>query len=179
LVDGATPLESDSSTCTSSTPFWYTRTNFRKVRHSACEGGLLLDRGTQHACEGQYRRHGVFWWIMMILLPFLIAGLAAIWWSRRRGGKSIGGGRIRLPDHNGEGENQSRARQMGGNAVEVLASVPWFVIGVMGVFVGWVREVEIPWLSDRLRRSTRGGYRSVHLDDDAELLRDYDDDEEE
>lgn len=134
---------------------------------------------------------------MIILLPFLIAGLAAVWWRRRRGGgardsSKIGaGGRIRLPDSAEEGEStRSEARRIGGNAVAVLASVPWFVVGVVGVFVGWAKEVEIPWLSERLRRSTRGGYRlvyhvsfrdrptslihicahdrSVHLDDDAE-----------
>ena len=62
--------------------------------------------------------------------------------------------------------------------MEILVSIPWFIIGVVGAVVAWGKSVEIPWLSDRLRRSSRNGYRNVHLDDDAELLRDYDDDEE-
>lgn len=124
----------------------------------------MLDQGSRHACPG-HSNHGWFFWTTLTLLPFFIAGLAAVWWSRRRGGK----GRIRLPEV-GEGSNSS--------AVEILVSIPWFVIGVVGAVVAWGKSVEIPWLSDRLRRSSRNGYRNVHLDDDAELLRDYDDDEE-
>lgn len=131
----------------------------------------------------------------MTILPFLIATLAAIWWSRRRGGK----GRIRLPESLGEGGGAAAATSIGRNLLEIAASVPWFLVGVAGVFVGWAKELEIPWLSQRMRRTGRGGYRyaiisslslflfdmhhsgsladfrclldsrrSVHLDDDAE-----------
>lgn len=54
----------------------------------------------------------------------------------------------------------------------------WFIIGVVGAVVGRVKDMEIPFLSERLRRSSRGGYRHIHLDhDDAQLLQDYDDEE--
>lgn len=166
LVDGAQPLESDS-TCTWDQAFWYERTSMRKVPHSTCTGGISLDLGSAHACPG-YSSHSWFFWATVFVAPFFIAGLAAVWWSRRRGGK----GRIRLPEP-GEGGNSG--------LVDVLVSVPWFIIGVFGVVVAYVRTVEIPWLSDRLRRSSRdgSGYRTVRLDDDAALLRDYDDEEDE
>jgi len=82
-----------------------------------------------------------------------------VWWTRRRGGK----GRIRLPEP-GEG-NRSGVQ-------ELLISIPWFVIGVVGAVVAWAKDVEIPFLSERLRRNSRSGYRTVRLDDamDAELL---------
>jgi len=46
------------------------------------------------------------------------------------------------------------------------------VIGVVGAVVAWAKDVEIPFLSERLRRNSRSGYRTVRLDDamDAELL---------
>lgn len=139
----------------------------RKVPHSTCTGGISLDLGSAHACPG-YSSHSWFFWATVFVAPFFIAGLAAVWWSRRRGGK----GRIRLPEP-GEGGNSG--------LVDVLVSVPWFIIGVVGVVVAYVRTVEIPWLSDTLRRSSRdgSGYRTVRLDDDAALLRDYDDEEDE
>ncbi|KAI5476446.1 signal sequence binding protein [Pseudohyphozyma bogoriensis] len=162
LVDGAQPLASEE-TCSWDQPFWYERTNMRKIPHSTCEGGLTLDRGAEHACPG-HSRHGWFFWATITLAPFLIAGLAAVWWTRRRSGK----GRIRLPE---PGETS------GSGVVDVLVSVPWFVVGVVGAVVAYVREMEIPYVSDRLRRSSRSGYRSLRLDDDAELLQDYDSDE--
>lgn len=162
------------------TPFWYTRTNFRKVRHSACEGGLLLDRGTAYPCatySPSLGSHGFFFWIMIALLPFGITALAGIWYSRRRSGSTLSlswftsKGRIRLPDNINDDES-TLARNAQGRGVEqavaLLASVPWFVIGVVGAVVGAVKKVEIPWLSDRLRRSGRSTYRNVRLDDDAE-----------
>lgn len=53
----------------------------------------------------------------------------------------------------------------------------WFIIGVVGAVVSRFQEIEIPFVSDRLRRSSRGGYRHIHLEDDAQLLQDYDDEE--
>lgn len=153
LVAGATPLSSDDSMCTWDTPLWYERTSVRKIPHSSCEGGLTLDRGPSHPCPG-HAAHSWHFWTTLSLLPFFVAGLAAIWWSRRRGGQ----GRIRLPQA-GEGS---------GGINEILRSVPWFLVGVIGATFAWLKEVEIPWLSDKLRRSERSGYRHVHLDDDAE-----------
>jgi len=50
------------------------------------------------------------------------------------------------------------------------------VIGVVGAVVAWAKDVEIPYLSERLRRNSRSGYRTVRLDDamDAELLGELD-----
>ncbi|ORY88169.1 putative signal sequence binding protein [Leucosporidium creatinivorum] len=163
LVDGAKPLESEE-TCAWDQQFWYERTNMRKVPHSKCVGGLTLDRGYAHACPG-HSSHGWFFWATMTVAPFLFAGMAAVWWIRRRGGA---GGRIRLPEP-GEGGNSG--------VVDFLLSVPWFIIGVVGAVVSRFKEMEIPFVSDRLRRSSRGGYRHIHLEDDAQLLQDYDDEE--
>ncbi|GAA6062486.1 hypothetical protein JCM10212_001859 [Sporobolomyces blumeae] len=162
LVPGATPLEADQ-TCKWDQPFWYDRTAYRKIPHSQCEGGLALDKGSAHVCPGNKTRSG-FFWATIAVLPFGIAALAAIWWTRRRGGK----GRIRLPEP-GEGNRSGFA--------ELLVSIPWFIIGVAGVLAAKVRELDIPFISDRLRRNSRSGYRSVRLDDalDAQLLSDYDD----
>ena len=174
LVEGAQPLEAEK-TCAWNEPFWFDRTAYRKVPHSKCEGGLQLDKGSRHVCPGHSTRGGLFW-ATMATLPFGIAALAAVWWSRRRAGG--GKGRIRLPEPGEPGRS---------SALEFLVSVPWFLIGVVGVVVEKVRDLEVPWLSERLRSRRRragggggggGGYRSVRLDDslDAELLGDYDDD---
>lgn len=164
LVDGAKPLESDS-TCEWDQPFWYERTSVRKVPHSSCEGGLTLDRGSAHACPA-FQKRGWFFWATITVAPFIIAGLAAVWWTRRRSGK----GRIRLPEP-GEGGRSG--------LLDVVVSIPWFVVGVVGVVWAYAKEVEIPWVSAWLRaRTSRGGYRTVRIDDDAALLRDYDDEEE-
>ncbi|GAA5912886.1 vacuolar protein sorting/targeting protein 10 [Sporobolomyces salmoneus] len=163
LVPGARPLEADQ-TCTWDQPFWYDRTPYRKIPHSQCEGGLALDRGSAHVCPGNKTRSG-FFWTTIAVLPFGIAALAAVWWTRRRGGS----GRIRLPEP-GEGNRSGLA--------ELVISIPWFVIGVFGAVAAWAKDVEIPFLSDRLRRrNSRNHYRTVRLDDslDAELLGDYDD----
>lgn len=170
LVDGAQPLEAEK-TCAWNEPFWYDRTAYRKVPHSKCEGGLQLDKGARHVCPGHSTRGGLFW-ATMATLPFGIAALGAVWWSRRRSGG--GKGRIRLPEPGEPGRS---------GIVEFLVSVPWFAIGLVGVVAEKVRDLEVPWLSERLRRSRRGGgagaagYRSLRLDDslDAELLGDYDD----
>ncbi|GAA6008486.1 vacuolar protein sorting/targeting protein 10 [Rhodotorula paludigena] len=164
LTEGAQPLESDK-TCTIHDPFWYDRTAYRKIPHSKCEGGLQLDKGPRHLCPGRSARGG-FFWATIAVLPFGIAALAAVWWTRRRGGK----GRIRLPEPGEPGRS---------GFVDFLISVPWFVVGVVGVVVEKVRDIEVPWLSNRLRRNRRGGYRSLRLEDDvgAELLTDYDDDD--
>ncbi|GAA5827143.1 hypothetical protein JCM3770_007150 [Rhodotorula araucariae] len=162
LVEGAQPLEADQ-TCKVDQAFWYDRTNMRKIPHSKCQGGLQLDKGSRHVCPGISTRGG-FFWAMVAVLPFGIAALAAIWWTRRRGGK----GRIRLPEPGEPGRS---------TIVDVLVSIPWFVVGVAGAVFEKVRDLDIPWLGNRLRRNRRGGYRNVRLDDalDAELLQDYDD----
>jgi hypothetical protein len=72
---------------------------------------------------------------------------------------------IRLPGEvNGFSRSSETKLQ---KAVDTLASVPWFLIGVAGVAVEWV--------SSRLDRggfrSRRGGYRNVAIDEDAHILR--------
>jgi hypothetical protein len=133
----------------------------RKVPHSKCEGGLQLDKGPAHVCPGHSRRGGLFW-ATIAVLPFGLAALAAFWWNRRRSGK----GRIRLPEPGEPGRS---------GVVEFLVSVPWFLIGIVGVAIERLRDIELPFVG---RRNRRGGYRSLRLDMDAELLADYDDDEE-
>lgn len=148
----------------------------RRVPHTKCKGGLDLDKGSRHSCPSYVSPKGGFFWATVAVLPFGLAALAAIWWTRRRasGGKY---GRIRLPEPGEAGRSP---------AVDFLVSIPWFVVGVVGAVVEKLREVEVPFLSDRLRarRGSRGlgggaggGYRSLRLDDslDAELLGDYDD----
>ncbi|SCV67566.1 BQ2448_5177 [Microbotryum intermedium] len=193
LVEGAAPLPSDS-TCAWNQDFWYQRTNMRKIPHSECQGGMQLDRGSAHVCPGRSTR-GFFFWATFTVVPFLFAGLAALWWTRRRGGY---GGRIRLPPHvpprkePGDGSNSQ--------LLDLLSSVPWAIVGVVAATASRVGEMHIPvsekfpfavhassrltpkytaafqFISDRLRRRDRSGYR-LHIDDDAEVLMDYDDDD--
>lgn len=51
--------------------------------------------------------------------------------------------------------------------METLASVPWFVIGVLGIAWERLREIRMPYLGDRRDR----GYRNVAVDEDAPVLR--------
>jgi hypothetical protein len=182
LVPGAKPLPSGSSEemCFSwDQPFWYERTPYRKIPHSKCIDGLSLDKGSAHVCpgNGNLSNRSGFFWTMVAVLPFGIAGLTAVWWTRRRGGGLSSGGRIRLPEP-GEGNRSG--------LTELLISIPWFLVGAVRVATAKLKDLEIPWLSDRLRRSggRRGGgvgigssrnhYRTVRLEDslDAELLGD-------
>ncbi|SCZ93735.1 BZ3500_MvSof-1268-A1-R1_Chr6-3g08852 [Microbotryum saponariae] len=162
LVDGAAPLPSDS-TCAWNQDFWHERTNMRRIPHSECQGGMSLDRGAAHVCPGRSTR-GFFFWATLSVVPFLFAGLTALWWTRRRGGH---GGRIRLPEP-GDGSNSQ--------LVDLLLSVPWAIVGIVAATASRVREMDIPFISNRLRRRDRSGYR-LHIDDDAEVLMDYDEDE--
>jgi cbb3-type cytochrome oxidase subunit 3 len=154
LVPGAQALASDSY-CAWGQDKWYERTAYRKVPHSKCVGGLRLDRGTEHACR---KSHGFFWWVMVIVVCFLFAGLFAFWYARRRGAARKG--RIRLPDPNEDfavgGSRDSPLERIG----EHLSSVPWFLFGIVGQMKAWV--------SGQMPRSrTRGGYRTLPLDDDG------------
>ncbi|KAM0787341.1 hypothetical protein ACM66B_003430 [Microbotryomycetes sp. NB124-2] len=172
LVDGAQPLEPEQ-TCKWNQDFWYDRTAYRKVPHSECKGGLQLDKGYAHSCPGHAGK-GVMFWLTMLALPFLFVGLAVVWYQRRKMGLSgfgSGGlGRIRLPEP-GEGTRNQ--------VVDFMLSVPWFIVGVAGVVVAKVRDLEIPFVSNFMRSRSRSGYRSLRLDEDAQMLADYDDDEEE
>ncbi|GAA6014077.1 hypothetical protein JCM10207_000230 [Rhodosporidiobolus poonsookiae] len=168
LVDGAQPLASDA-TCPYGQPFWYDRTAYRRIPHTKCKDGVALDKGSRHTCPGAGARGG-FFWATIAVLPFGIAALAAVWWHRR---KSSRYGKIRLPTPGEPGRS---------SAVDILVSIPYFAVGLIGALVEKVRDINIPWLSDKLRGQRRGrgygDYRSLRLDDDsigAELLDDYED----
>jgi hypothetical protein len=60
----------------------------------------------------------------------------------------------------------------------VLLNLPWVLVAVVEVTVEYLRNIEIPYVSERLRRTRRGGYRSLRLDDDAALLGDPESDDE-
>jgi hypothetical protein len=60
--------------------------------------------------------------------------------------------------------------------LEILASVPYFLIGATGALFAWVEAnwTRLPFV-DQFR--PRSGYRTVAVDDDAEILRGaYEDD---
>lgn len=74
---------------------------------------------------------------------------------------------IRLP-----GGDNLRPAYSDSGLLATLASVPWFVVGVVGI--AWERvSSAVPWHS--LFRS-RSGYRNVGIDEDAQVLRFEDED---
>ncbi|GAA99449.1 hypothetical protein E5Q_06148 [Mixia osmundae IAM 14324] len=154
LVEGAFALPSDPGTCGLYDQFWNERTAYRKIPYSSCQGGLQLDKGAQHTCPG-HSRHGWFWWIFVVAICGLIAGLFGLWWMRRRAK-----GSIRLPE---PGWDDSSATSM-------LASVPYHLLGVASAAFAWLQRLPMP---KRLR--PKRGYRLPHEDDDAQLL--FDDEE--
>ncbi|PWN88715.1 Oligoxyloglucan reducing end-specific cellobiohydrolase [Acaromyces ingoldii] len=164
--------------------YYYEPTSMRRVPHSSCDGGLRPDRGARHVCPTSLRRHGFLWWTSLLLAPFLLAALVGAWWTRRSGSTSPHHrrpGAIRLPQGSGIGGTDD---YFGGDSklVQTLASVPWFIVGTAGLV--WARSLDIAerlplvggWLRTRPAGSY-GGYRGLHTDDDAEILRDYEDDE--
>lgn len=162
LVDGATTLASNT-TCDWGQDYWYDRTAYRKVPMSTCEGGNRPDRGAAHVCP-TLSSHGFFWWTSIVIAPGLLAGLIAFWYARRRGAARTG--RIRLPEPaDFEGED------LKSNVLGVLASVPYYLVGVMQQTWNWV-SMRMPF-GNRHR-----GYRSFaegpsgFYDDDASLLND-------
>lgn len=165
LVEGAKPLKNDESICSWNQSFWYDRTEFRKIPYSSCDGGIQLDQGAQHICPAS-QSHGFFWWSTVVVAPALLCGLGGFWWMRRRALGGVGGGRrrgaIALPDGGRRGRSEIEVW-------ETLASVPWFLIGIGTSVWGFVMS------SNLFGGSNRQGYRQVSLDDDAELLQDYDD----
>ena len=83
MISGLSPLASDD-TCRNDEEFWYERTPYRKVPISSCEGGTRLDRGTEHRCPG-LRGHGFFFWLFVLMVPFMFTALIAYWYYRRMG----------------------------------------------------------------------------------------------
>ncbi|KDQ06635.1 hypothetical protein BOTBODRAFT_181398 [Botryobasidium botryosum FD-172 SS1] len=162
LVPGASMLP-DNTTCGVDDEFWYERTAYRKIPHSSCEGGMRPDRGESHRCPGLKGHSSLFWW-SIILLPFGFTALVGYWYYRRG---NFNRGSIRLPDN-------SRSFDDSG-PLSTLASIPWFILGVAGVAWGAVSSWPI-WNSVSQRFATRSGYRTVPVDEDAQVLRFEDED---
>lgn len=179
LYPGVAPLATDEvGQCWAedSDGYWYERTNVRKVPYSSCSGGKRPDRGTAHVCANNLAGHGFFWWATVILCPFGLAGLVGYWWAKKQASAGVGGGRIRLPD----GSNRLYAPDS--ELVQNLASVPRFVVGAVSAALARAREVlseRVPFVRNRLarRRGAYGGYRHLSTDEDAAILRDYEEDE--
>jgi hypothetical protein len=191
LYPGATPLANNAEDqCLLSNEedagmYWYERTSVRKLPHSYCTGGSRPDRGSRHVCSNSIRRHGVFWWLSIVIAPFGLAGLVGVWWSRRmaqgRGGGL--GGRIRLPS-GPPGGGFGSSNDFGDNKVlQTLVSVPWYLLGTASV--AWSAILSgaerLPVLRNVIgsrSRASYGGYRTLRPnDEDAEILRDYEEDE--
>jgi len=162
LVPGATVLASNT-TCDWGQDYWYERTAYRKVPISSCDGGNRPDRGAAHACPA-IKSHGFFWWTSIVIAPCLLSGLVALWYARRKGIARTG--RIRLPEP-GAFENGTGGDDLKSNVLGVVASIPYYVVGVMQSSWAWVSS-RLP-----LGRSRHHGYRSFqdgYYDDDASLL---------
>ncbi|KAH9941948.1 Oligoxyloglucan reducing end-specific cellobiohydrolase [Amylocystis lapponica] len=158
LVPGTQSLADDDS-CRNDEDFWFGRTAYRKIPYSTCEGGIRPDRGEQHVCPG-IKAHSAFFWAMVICVPFLFAALAGWWYYRKR---ELGSGSIRLPG----GDTGPRFSRDSG-ILSTLASVPWFVVGLAGIAWGYVAST-FDNVSAGFRQ--RGGYRTVPVDEDAQILR--------
>jgi len=151
--------------CDGYTPYWYERTAYRKIPYSSCEGGERPDRGARHECPGLIGGvgRGAVFWGSILILPFACAGVAG-WWFYSKAGRP---GSIRLGEHRafgGEGAS---------GVLHTMASVPYFLHGVAQEGLAWL-EREVPFLENLFSRRTP--YRSVPIDDDAEVLGTYDDD---
>lgn len=190
LYPGAQPIQAnEEEQCLLSNDldagtYWYDRTTVRKVPHSSCQGGLRPDRGKRHYCTMSTRRHSWFWWLSLIITPFGLAALVGLWWIKRTENQRSGFGSIRLPGANGNG--LPNGNDFGDNKVlQTLASVPWFIVGTASMV--WSTALNaaerLPVVGNLLGNRTRtrasyGGYRTLRPNDsDAEILRDYEEDE--
>lgn len=81
-------LLASEDTCRNGESSWWERTAYRKIPYSTCDGGTRLDRGRQHNCPG-LQGHSAMFWLMVIVIPFLFAGLVG-WWYYRRSGMARG-----------------------------------------------------------------------------------------
>ncbi|KAJ7493393.1 vacuolar protein sorting/targeting protein 10 [Mycena galericulata] len=160
LAAGTTPLANDDS-CRSDDDYWYERTAYRKISFSTCEGGERPDRGERHQCPG-FAGHSGFFWFMVILFPIIFVALVAYWYYNNSG---LARGTIRLP---GDGTPAFGGRASG--AIDTIASVPWFLIGITGIAWEWATS------RFRTRFPNRRGYRNLPVDEDAQVLRFEDED---
>lgn len=169
LIPGMTPLESDSS-CRGDDEYWYERTAYRKVRYSSCEGGYRPDQGASHRCPG-LRGHSTFFWLTILLFPIAVTAVVVWWWYKKSG---LARGTIRLPSSTSDSQLFGSLGSGSGNALDTLASVPWFLLGLGGIAYAYVSS-SIENLVSGFR--SRRGYRDVPVDEDAQILR-FEDEEE-
>ncbi|CAO1629918.1 unnamed protein product [Parajaminaea phylloscopi] len=170
---GTAKLTSDPyEQCQNGEDYWYERTNMRKIPYSSCDGGSRPDRGPRHPCPMSTRRHGFLWWTTVILSPFVLAGLVGFWWSKRNTRARGAYGSIRLPEPE---------RYSDSPAMQLLVSVPWAVIGLASTAWAWaIQQLDrVPFLSRPVPRTrvSYGGYRGLAQEEDAAILRDYDDED--
>ena len=83
LAEGAEPLNSDTSweTCNTTTRVWYERTAYRKISYSSCEGGLTLDKDTEHPCNQDglaYESEMNGFWISIAILGIVVTAVTLI-----------------------------------------------------------------------------------------------------
>ncbi|KAG1874332.1 hypothetical protein F4604DRAFT_2009684 [Suillus subluteus] len=147
LLLGASPLPPDDS-CRDREDYWYERTTYRKVPYSTCEGGDRIDRGTRHLCPDiqvpdHIPGHGAMFWTMVIVFPIAITALFVAWWWA-----------IGLP------EDDDDSPRSGPGMLATLASVPWFLLGLLGN--------AFKYMSKGYR--TRRNNGAVSLDEDKQVL---------
>ena len=183
LVDGATALSANTQEeqCNGMEAYWYERTPYRKIPFSSCEGGDRPDRGKQHACPGLIGGKGVgaFFWGTIAIIPFAFAALGGWWWFKK-GGRTSGWVHLKLIASSSGVTANFRSirlgehRAFGGDSdlVSTLTSV--FYVVRSGLQEGWAWvERKVPFIEGLF--SSRTPYRSLPLDDDAEVLGAYDD----
>jgi len=158
LAAGLTPLPNDELDCRKGKDQWYERTAYRKIPYSTCEGGPRPDHGAEHTCPGP-KAKGAFFWFVVIVIPFAFCGLAGWWFTKKSG---LARGTIRLPD-------RRSAFHVDSGPLATLASVPFFLLGLVGIAWEYVAS-RVPTI-----RSQRG-YRTVPVDEDAQVLQ-FEDDE--
>ncbi|KAI0923357.1 vacuolar protein sorting/targeting protein PEP1 [Taiwanofungus camphoratus] len=161
LVPGTQPLPDDDS-CRNGEEYWYERTAYRKIPYSSCDGGLRLDHGSGHVCPG-FKAHSGFFWTMVFMVPFAFAALIG-WWYYRRHSR----GAIRLP-----GGDAGLRYSHDSGMLSTLTSVPWFLIGVGRIAWQWVAS---RFGTAMFAVRSRSGYRTVPVDEDAQILRFEDED---
>ncbi|KAM5541455.1 hypothetical protein V8D89_005009 [Ganoderma adspersum] len=159
LLPGQSPRDPDPNAQCRADENWYDLTAYRKIPYSSCEGGRRVDRGTEHTCPG-IGGHSAFFWLMMLFIPVSFAGLIGYYFLKKGG---YGRGAIRLP-----GGDSGLRYVSGSGALDTLASVPWFLIGLAGIAYEWVAE-KVDSIAVRLQG--RRGYRNVPVDEDAQILR--------
>ncbi|WFD44584.1 vacuolar protein sorting/targeting protein PEP1 [Malassezia psittaci] len=155
--------------------YWYERTNMRRIPISMCQGGARFDRGTQHRCPHTPIRHGLLWWISVLLIAGGFGFALAYWYTR---GDLQQLGAVRLIEENAA--MQDIREQLG-----LLRNLATGFLSLV-----WARFIEtldkFPMLRNLFTRNlfTRSqpdrpfsSYYMLSTDEDAEILHDYDSDE--